>query len=144
MTVAPGSSVAFPTASLAQRALALIVDWAASTLVSVAIVGVTTLTDGHTTIADLLPLIVYVLESALFTLFFGGSFGKLATRLRVVPSKGYGTLHNPLTLLARQAAIAFVIPPLVFREDGRGLHDLMAGTATVTLSTYRQLTTVGA
>jgi uncharacterized RDD family membrane protein YckC len=36
-----------------------------------------------------------------------------------------------------------VIPPLVFRPDGRGLHDLLAGTATVTMETYRRLTTTG-
>ena len=28
-----------------------------------------------------------------------------------------------------------MIPPLVFRPDGRGLHDIAAGTATVTLQT---------
>ncbi len=29
--------------------------------------------------------------------------------------------------------IAWSIPPLVYRPDGRGLHDIAAGTATVTL-----------
>jgi uncharacterized RDD family membrane protein YckC len=143
MTVVPGATVPFPTASWARRILALIVDWTVSTLVAVAIAGLEPLTDARSTAADALPLVVYVLESALFTVLLGGSFGKLATRLRVVPAKGYGTLHNPLTLLARQAAIALVVPPLVFRNDGRGLHDLLAGTATVTMDTYRQLTTTG-
>ena len=42
-----------------------------------------------------------------------------------------------LGALARTILVAAVIPPLVFRPDGRGLHDLMAGTATVTLQTAR-------
>ena len=35
--------------------------------------------------------------------------------------------------------VALVIPPLVYRPDGRGLHDLVAGTVTVTLDTFRSL-----
>jgi uncharacterized RDD family membrane protein YckC len=46
---------------------------------------------------------------------------------------------NPVRLLARQVLVALVIPPLVFRPDGRGLHDMFAGTATVTLDTQRSL-----
>ncbi len=38
-----------------------------------------------------------------------------------------------LRSLARSMLIALVIPPLVFRPDGRGLHDIVAGSATVTL-----------
>ena len=34
---------------------------------------------------------------------------------------------------------AQVIPPLVYRPDGRGLHDLAARSAVVTLDTYRAL-----
>jgi hypothetical protein len=29
--------------------------------------------------------------------------------------------------------VCLVIPPLVFRPDGRGLHDMVAGSTTVTL-----------
>ncbi len=62
----------------------------------------------------------------------GGSFGKLATRLRVVAVDGGGRL-DPLRSLARAVLVALVIPPLVFRPDRRGLHDLAVGSATVTL-----------
>lgn len=44
-----------------------------------------------------------------------------------------------LPSLARHILVALVIPPLVFRPDGRGLHDLAAGSATVTLETFRAL-----
>jgi len=33
----------------------------------------------------------------------------------------------------RSLLIALVIPPLVFRPDGRGLHDLAVGSVTVPL-----------
>jgi len=140
---ATGATTGFPTASWGRRILALFVDWTASTLVVIAFVGLEEYTRPESTVSDFLPLLVFVVESALFTWLLGGSFGKLATGLRVVPASGRGSLHNPLPLLARQVAIALVIPPLVFRADGRGLHDLLAGTATVTMDTYRRLTTTG-
>ena len=55
----------------------------------------------------------------------GGSFGQLATRLRVVRIDGSGRPLSLLTALLRQVLICLVIPPLVFRPDGRGLHDLI-------------------
>jgi hypothetical protein len=33
-----------------------------------------------------------------------------------------------------------VVPPLVYRPDGRGLHDVAVGSATVDLQTWRALT----
>jgi len=136
------STVPFPTASWGRRILALFVDWAASTLVVIAFVGLDEYGEPGSP-AQLYTLAVFVLEAALFTWLLGGSFGKLVTGLRVVPAAGRGRLSNPLPLLGRQVAIALVIPPLVFRSDGRGLHDILAGTATVTMDTYRALTTRG-
>ncbi|MEZ0580150.1 RDD family protein [Nocardioides sp. MH1] len=138
---APGE-VPFPTASWARRVLALIVDWTASTGLVLLLVG----TDkyGETgSPAQAITLGVYIVEAAVFTWLFGGSLGKLVTGLRVVPAKGYGRLSNLVPLLLRQVLIALVIPPLVFRNDGRGVHDLVAGTATVTMDTYRMLRTTG-
>jgi uncharacterized RDD family membrane protein YckC len=45
----------------------------------------------------------------------------------------------PHRALLRQVLIALVVPPLVYRPDGRGLHDLAAGSAVVTLQTFRTL-----
>jgi len=132
----------FKTASWGRRILALFVDWIASTLVVIAFVGIDEYGEPGSP-AQLYTLLVFVIEAAVLTWLLGGSFGKLVTGLRVVPARGRGRLTNPLTLLARQAAIALVIPPLVFKEDGRGLHDVLAGTATVTMDTYRILTTKG-
>ena len=65
----------------------------------------------------------------LLTAFAGGSFGKLMTRLRVVRADGSGRPIDPLRSLLRAVLVALVIPPLVFRPDGRGLHDMLAGVA---------------
>ena len=43
---------------------------------------------------------------------------------------------RPLTLLAallRTLMVCLVVPPLVFRPDGRGLHDLATGSAAYDL-----------
>lgn len=129
---------AFETASWGRRVLALALDWLVSTLVVVAIAGTERYGEqGGTT--SFIVLGVYVLESAVFTWLLAGSFGKLATGLRVVPADGRWRAINPLRLLLRQVLVALVIPPLVFRPDGRGVHDLVAGTATVSKDTYASL-----
>ncbi|WP_341925070.1 RDD family protein [Nocardioides psychrotolerans] len=128
----------FETASWARRVLALFVDWVASTLVVIVFVGLADYAEPGSS-AQLYVLLVYVLESAVFTWLLGGSFGKLATRLRVVPADGRLRPLNPLKTLLRQVLIALVIPALVYRPDGRGLHDVLAGTATVTIDEFNRL-----
>ncbi|MGA8845077.1 MAG: RDD family protein [Nocardioides sp.] len=128
----------FQTASWGRRALALAIDWLASTLVVIAIIGTERYGEPGGS-GSLIILAVYVAESALFTWLMAGSFGKLATGLRVVPAAGRWRPISPLRLLVRQVLVALVIPPLVFRPDGRGLHDLFADTATVTKATYQSL-----
>ncbi|WGL50966.1 RDD family protein [Nocardioides sp. BP30] len=126
----------FETASWARRVLALIVDWALSILVVVFFIGWDAYTSPGGAKQVLVP-VVYVVESALLTTLVGGSFGKLATRLRTVRVDGDPRPLDPLRAVARQLMVAVVIPPLIFRPDGRGVHDLSCGSATVTLQTYR-------
>lgn len=123
----------FETASWGRRVLALAVDWFASILVVSLFVPVFGTTGGP---GSTYTLLVFVLESTVLTATVGGSFGKMVTRLRVVRVDGGGNV-DLLRSLARAVAVALVIPPLVFRPDRRGLHDLLAGTATVTLQTAR-------
>ena len=80
---------------------------------------------------------VFVVESAFFMALLGGSFGQLATRLRVIRVDGSRRPLNLLKALARQVLLCLVIPPIVFRPDGRGLHDLACGSATVPLAVLR-------
>jgi len=135
----------YDTASWGRRILALFVDWFASSLFVVVLLGPSRFFADQSTDPDPLPGIltvaVFVLETALLTALSGGSFGKLTTRLRVVRVDGSGRAVGLLPALARSILVAAVIPPLVFRPDGRGLHDMMTGTATVTLETARRIGT---
>jgi len=122
----------FPeTASFSRRFLALLVDWFACLGVTIVVLGGLEAwsSDG---LAGFYTLGIFVVESWLFTVLMGGSFGKLATRLRVVRMDGRGGL-DPLRALLRQVLVVLVIPPLVFRPDGRGLHDMAVGSRVVTL-----------
>lgn len=127
------NALPYETASWGRRVLALLVDWFASLLVVSIFYPVFGTTGGP---GSLYTLIVFVAESALLTCTVGGSFGKMATRLRVVRIADGGRI-DPLRSLARAVGVALVIPPLVFQPDRRGLHDLIAGSATVTLQVQK-------
>jgi uncharacterized RDD family membrane protein YckC len=117
------------------------VDWFASTFVVILLLGGVDRWAGDRS-SGVYVLGVFVLESAIFMALSGGSFGQLATRLRVVQVAGDRLVPRPVPphlALVRQVLIALVIPPLVYRPDGRGLHDLAASSAVVTLDTYRAL-----
>jgi uncharacterized RDD family membrane protein YckC len=116
------------SASWGRRILALFVDWMACLAVVEGLVAVDVL-DGNPN--GLGTLTLFVLESALFTTLAGGSFGKLATRLRVVRNDGSGQPVSLLRSLGRSVLVALLVPPLL-TFDGRGLHDIAAGTRTVT------------
>ena len=119
----------FATASWGRRVLALVVDWFACLAVVSLFTPVFGTTGGP---GGFYTLLVFVVESAVLTATVGGSFGKLATRLRVVRVPDGGRI-DLLRSFARAILVALVIPPLVFRPDRRGLHDLAAGSATVPL-----------
>jgi uncharacterized RDD family membrane protein YckC len=117
------------TASWLRRIVALCVDWAASTFAVIAVGGLEWYTDNR--LAGFWVLLVYVVESALLTALAKGSFGQLATGLRVVRLDGDPRPIGLLPALARSILIAAVVPPLIFRPDGRGLHDMAVGSVTV-------------
>ena len=119
------------TASWGRRIVALLVDWFACTLVVVVVLGPAGWSDNRG--SSFYTLLVFAVESAVLTAVAGGSFGKLATRLRVVRNDGSGRPIDLLRALMRQVMVCLVIPPLVFRPDGRGLHDMAAGSVTVTI-----------
>ena len=131
LTGVPLDALPFPTASWGRRVLALVVDWFACLAVVSLFYPVFGTTGGP---GSFYTLLVFVAESTVLTATMGGSFGKLATRLRVVRVADGGR-PDLLRSLARAVLVALVVPPLVFRPDRRGLHDLAAGTATITLET---------
>jgi len=126
----------FETASWERRILALLVDYAACWGVMLLIYGGDWF--GNGSVPSIYLNLLFVAESALLIALSGGSFGQLATRLRVVRIDGSGRPLSLLRALLRQVMIILVIPPLVFRPDGRGLHDLVAGSATVPLQVSTQ------
>jgi uncharacterized RDD family membrane protein YckC len=113
-------------ASWRRRIIALIIDWALSTLMTVGIIGPGSYANDPS--SRWIVLGVFAFEVSLLTTLAGGSFGQLLTRVRVLTTEG-----RPLSLLvavARTLLICIVIPPLVFKPDsGRGLHDLWTGSA---------------
>ena len=117
------------TASWPRRILALFVDWTACNLVLVAVMGAQGWSDSRAT--GLYTTGLFILESTVLTALVGGSFGKLVTRLRVVRADGSGRPLDLLRSLLRVVLICLVVPPLVYKPDGRGLHDLAVGSATV-------------
>jgi uncharacterized RDD family membrane protein YckC len=128
----PGQRLGLPArgpgavASWRRRLLGIFVDWAASWLVAIALFP-GALLDERSTPADLfiVPLVA-VAQSTFFMALIGGSFGHVACRMGVVRLDG-----RPLGLLrplVRSVLVYLVIPPLVYNQDNRGLHDLAAGT----------------
>ena len=113
-------------ASWRRRIAALIIDWAACTLVTIAILGAGSYQDDPN--SSWVVLGIFALEVTVLTTLVGGSFGQLLVRIRVLSTEG-----RPLSLLlalVRTLLICVVIPPLVFKpETGRGLHDLWTGSA---------------
>ena len=124
----PDPTYAAPTtASWGRRILALVVDWVTCLAVVEGLVAAGVLAGNPNGLGT---LGLFVVESALFTALAGGSFGKLATRLRVVRLDAPGQPLSLLRALLRSALVALLVPPLL-TFDGRGLHDLAAGTRTV-------------
>lgn len=119
------------TASWARRALALIVDWVTSTLVVILAIGPAGWLEDRA--SGFYVMGVFALQSTILTAVAGGSFGKLATRLRVVRDDGSGRPVALVHSLLRTVLVCLVVPPLVYRPDGRGLHDMAARSRTVAL-----------
>ena len=113
-------------ASWLRRIVALVIDWIASTLVAVGILGPGDYVSDHN--SGWVVLGIFALEVSLLTALAGGSFGQLLSRVRVLSTEG-----RPLSLLvavARTLLICLVVPPLIFKpENRRGLHDLWTGSA---------------
>ena len=117
------------SATWGRRILALFVDWVTCLAVVEGLVAVGVLGGNPNGLGT---LALFVVESALFTAVAGGSFGKLATRLRVVRSDASGRPVSLLRALVRSVLVALLLPPLL-TYDGRGLHDVAAGTRTVAI-----------
>lgn len=115
-------------ASWPRRVAARVIDGIAGALVTIAVLGY----DGYLRY-NFAPLIVFFVQTALLTMTVGGSFGQLLVRIRVLRTDGRRL--NPVAAMLRTVLICVVIPPLVFKPDGRGLHDMITDSGSYRLPT---------
>jgi uncharacterized RDD family membrane protein YckC len=129
----PGESIGLPASgrgSLAgwrARVAALLIDWAASMTLAVALFGVGVLRESGW--RSWMIMAVFFVQSSVLTGLAGGSFGQILARIGVIRLDG-----RPIGLLraiARQAMICLVIPTLVIGSERRALNDLALGTVVV-------------
>lgn len=112
--------------SWARRAVALCIDWALASAVSA----------GFFAFEPSATLAVFVLMRVLLTATLGSSFGQrvLAVGVRRLD----GRVPSVLQALGRTLALCLIVPVGVTdRRDGRGLHDVWAGTVLVRLDAAR-------
>jgi uncharacterized RDD family membrane protein YckC len=120
----PGERLGLPqsgpgsVAGVGRRLGALMIDWLLCTVIALAVFR-----DQYLTIA------VFAVEVYVLTALTGFTVGKRLLGLRVVRLDG-----EPVGLfwaLVRTLLFLAVIPPLVFDQDQRGLHDKAANTVVI-------------
>lgn len=120
----PGRDLGLPEAGpgsvsgIGRRLGALIIDWLACTLISLAIFRTQTWT-----------IVFFAAETWLLTSLTGLTLGKRLTGIRVARLD-----NRPVGLVAgllRTVLLLLVVPPLVFDRDLRGLHDKAARTVVL-------------
>ncbi len=106
----PGSMARLP-----RRIVALFIDWFAALLIAGALVE-----GPQSTAQSFATLGIFAAQVALLTWLWGSSFGQRIVGIRVVGrSRRLGLVGSAL----RTVLICLVIPPLIWDDDGRGLHD---------------------
>ena len=114
----PGSA-----GGIGRRIAALFIDWLASLLIASVING--GYSDGRFD-QGLLTLAIFYLQVTVLTWTLGSSFGQRIMGLVVAPV-GPSRVSLPAAAL-RTLLLCLVIPAVVMQPNGRGLHDLAAGT----------------
>jgi uncharacterized RDD family membrane protein YckC len=129
----PGQRLGLPASgrgSLAgwrSRVAALLLDWAASMGVAVAIFGTAVVTGSGW--QAWMTLATFFVQTTVLVAVASGSFGQLICRIAVVR---LDTLPVGFPRAAlRQALICLALPPLIIGPDRRGLQDLVATTVVV-------------
>lgn len=129
----PGQGLGLPQsgrgslASWWSRITALVLDWAVSMIVAVAIFGTEVLTGNGW--RSFMILAVFFVEASVMTALTGGSIGQLLTRIAVI-RLGHDRV-GWVRAVGRTLLVCLVIPPLVIGVHRRGLHDLVCGTVVV-------------
>jgi uncharacterized RDD family membrane protein YckC len=115
----PGS-----VAAVGPRVAALLVDWFSAMIIA----GFLGASFGGSDFG-LVTLLIFALQITVLQFLTGSSFGQRIFRIAVVRTDGRQL--GILPLLARTGLICLVVPPLVWDQDTRGLHDKVAQTVCV-------------
>jgi uncharacterized RDD family membrane protein YckC len=118
---------------MGRRLAALIIDWVLCYLIASSIVrhNVFTVTDAHYQDAQLLALLLFVVEVYLLTAVSGLTVGKRLLGLRTIRTNGGSPGFRWAAL--RTLLLVCVIPACLSDRDLRGLHDRAADTIVVRL-----------
>lgn len=129
----PGESIGLPErgpgslASWGSRVAALVVDWAASMVLAVAFFGTRVMTEPGW--PAFMILAVFFVESTLFTITVGGSFGQLLARIGIIRLDGKPVLW--WQAIVRCGLKCLVLPAAVIGAERRSITDLLLGTVVV-------------
>ncbi|MFC7406043.1 RDD family protein [Georgenia alba] len=105
-----------PTAGPLRRLVGLAIDWALASVLSA----------GFFDLAPMATLGIFALMTVATVAVFSASPGHLVAGLAVrTPGRGPA---GPVRALIRTVLLCLVIPAVVWTGDGRGLHDVAAGT----------------
>jgi uncharacterized RDD family membrane protein YckC len=120
-------------APMGRRLVALVIDWVLCYLIASSIVrhNVFTVTDAHYQDAQLVALLLFVVEVYLLTAISGLTVGKRLLGLRTIRTNGSNPGFRWAAL--RTLLLVCVIPACLSDRDLRGLHDRAADTIVVRL-----------
>lgn len=117
-TAADARSDAAPSGLMGRRILALCLDWAIASAISA----------GFFNFNSMATLGVFAAMTLLLVMTLGATIGHRLCGLRIYRLADGGTPPRPLQALVRTVSLCLVIPAVVWGSDGRGMHDVWAGT----------------
>lgn len=125
--VSRAETTAAPTAParFGRRLLAVFIDWGTCLVISLGLLGYRWGAGGA---QSFIPLAVFALENLLLVGTLGHTVGHrlLGLQVRQVRPGVY-----PLQVAVRTALLCLFLPAIFTASDGRGLHDIAAGTTIV-------------
>ncbi|GAA4432980.1 hypothetical protein GCM10023169_39370 [Georgenia halophila] len=105
-----------PPAGLGRRLLGLVIDWAVASAISA----------GFFDYDPMATLAVFAVMTVAMVGTLSATIGHVVVGIAVrTPGRGPA---GPLRALVRTVLLCLVIPAVVWTGDGRGLHDVAAGT----------------
>ncbi len=116
-----------PPARLGRRAVALLIDWALCQAIAIGLLGVQMTAGGA---QSFVPLGIFALENVLLVGTIGSTVGHRLLGMQVLQARP-GVF--PVQVLIRTALLCLFVPAIFTAADGRGYHDVIAGTTIVRL-----------